>query len=886
MVMQRAAGPAPSMRADARFRLISWRNYLGPNIYAMVPVARQTVDLGPWGTQPVARRRPAFFERLAADAPDCIAAVRAGCDPEKTLLATLVALLARELQRASRARVDLAIARRTTEPSVFNLLVGFEEPEIGAASLRYAIGLVDLALAAETGGTSTLDGPRMRAQFDHIVASFQIVHTARFQIREAERRGIPHHRLFPHGSIVQLGHGCRQRRLSATVNDRSSAIAHTIATDKIYTSLLLASAGLPVPRQILVQTVGAAISAAEELGFPVVVKAARVDKGGAVITDLRDRDAVAAAFHKVERHGRILVEKHVPGDDHRFLVIKGRMVAAARRRPASVVGDGRNTVRELVRIANLDQRRSVGDAAPELVRITIDDEALRLLRREGLDLDQAPEDGVVVALRGNANVSTGGTSEDVTARVHPEVRRTVEEAARLVGVEVAGIDLLTADVSRPLSETGGAICEVNQSPGLRPHVVDPGSPDVVGAVVDNLFPAGANGRIPLAAVTGTNGKTTTVRMVARILREMGLTVGSATTATVEIDDRVLARGDLAGPPGARMILQDPAVEAAVLETARGGIVNYGLGFDRCSVGAVLNVGDDHVGIDGVTDRQMLADAKGLVVRTASRLAVLNARDPLCVAMKAITPAGRCCFVSTDPRHPLVGDGLPPGDIAATLAGQDGDARIVMRVDGCDIPVARVSEIPAADGGRAQHNVENALFAAAIAWGMGAGPGAIAAGLARYDLSWATAQGRLSIHDGLPFRVVVDYGHNGPAIAALRAWAQASDVRGRRICMLNAPGNRIDAHYLDIAKAAAGGFDAYVCTGPDDTRGRAPGEVARRLARALVDAGVPQSRIGCVPDEVVAVPYTLRASRPGDLVILFCHNPARSWDQVRSHRPAG
>ncbi|WP_374444096.1 Mur ligase family protein [Stella sp.] len=867
----------------SHLRILGTHGFAGPNHIRLAPIVMMAVDFGPWAAAVTSARSAAFRGRLQAAMPAAWAAL----DPAATTapLPDLAAAMAVAAQRAEHAAVDWWASRPATGAGRVELMTGYEEPMIAVAALRWAVVAVDAAIAAETGVASSADPEAARRQFLEALDTYQLVHTTRMQIREAERRGIPHHRLFPLAPVIQFGHGARQQRVVAASTSRTSHIGQSIASDKVYTSRLLAEAGLPVPKQQPVWSLREATEAAAAIGYPVVVKAGRVDKGEAVAAGLAGPEEVEAAYRRLHRHGRLLVEKHVPGADHRCLVVGGRVVAAARRIPAHVVGDGRHSVAELIDAANRSPRRATGDRSPDLVTIAVDDVVRGELRRQRLDLDSVPADGRIVALRATANISTGGTSIDVTDRLHPDTRRAVETAARVLDLDIAGVDVITTDIGRPLAETGGAICEVNQTPGLRPHVADPASPDAAAALVDHLFPDGGDGRIPLAAVTGTNGKTTTVRMAARILRAMGRNVGQATTETVQIDEHVLARGDLAGPPGARMLLQDPLVETAVVEVARGGLRRLGLGFDRCHVGAVLNVGDDHVGTDGIASREELADIKSLIVRVATDLAVLNARDPLSAAMRDRTPARQTCFVSTDPTAPLVAGGLPPGDIAATLRGSGGDATLVLRIDGSEVPLARVDALPAADGGRAMHNVENALFAAAIAWGLGATTTAIAEGLAGFDLGWDSTLGRMSVIGGLPFRLVVDYGHNADAIAAMRAWSATQEVSGRRICLLNAPGNRRNQHYPGLAAAAAGGFDHYVCSDPDKLRGRRPGEVASRLAQGLVGAGVPRERVAVVPAEAEAVGRILDRAGPGDLVVLFCHDPARAHRLAEARRSA-
>ena len=872
-------------------QVVSRGNYPGPNLFGPVPCVRAVIDFGPLAERPIAPSGPVLADRLRHTVPplmagpwpgtsiaarDHLASAPAGTVPD------LVAALALMLVRSAFGRVAFLAVRRTPQATMRQIVVETEEGDIGQAAVDQAIALVADALSLRDPASPPFDRRAAYARFQRVVERNRLHGLTALAVRVARARDIPALRQWPRGGVVQLGQGRRRVRLLGSTTDRTSSIAVDIVGNKAFTGSLLRANGIPVPAGLRVDSADAAVAAATAIGFPVVVKPTDGSKGRGVQLGLQDAAAVAAAFPRAAAIGPVMVEREIAGDDHRLLVIDGRLVAAARRLSARVVGDGRRTVRALIDRINADPRRGP-EARSMLVTIAIDDEVQRTLAEQGKELRSVPADGEVVLLRRTANISTGGTMEDVTPRVHPECRRIAERAAVLAGLDICGVDLITTDITRSPYETGAGICELNRMPGLRPHMGDPRSPDVAQAIVDSLIPPGSDGRIPVAAITGTNGKTTTTLMVARIMRAAGAVAGMATTDGVWVDDEQIGRGDRAGLAGAHMVLRDPRVEVAVLEVARGGIIRDGLGFDRCNVGAVLNVGDDHVGISGVDDAGAMAEVKRLVVAHARDLAVLNAEDPRCVAMAARLPAAAIAWVSPDPRRlPVAANGSQRA-LGVTVAGEGDRARIVVRVDGVEIPIVPLAAIPAIEGGRVRFNLENALFATAITWGLGAPAQAIARGLAGRDRSFAATLGRLASYDALPFRVIVDFGHNPGAMQALADYVRPLPVAGRRICLVNAPDNRVDAHYPAMTRPLAHAFDHFVCSGSDEGKARTVEEVAGRLASGLIAAGVAPGRIDTVPDETQAVAATLALARPGDLVLLLVGEPEQAWRQVEAFR---
>jgi cyanophycin synthetase len=603
--------------------------------------------------------------------------------------------------------------------------------------------------------------------------------------------------------------------------------------------------------------------------------------GHAVATGLKTPDEVRNAFEKaVKVSGGVIVETFQPGNDYRILVVNGRVVAAAQRIPGHVVGDGRHTVKELVEIVNRDPRRGVGHEKV-LTRLELDDQALRRLASAGLTLESVPAEGRVVCLRSTANLSTGGTAIDKTDEIHEDNRVMAERTVSAIGLDVAGIDFVSPDISRSYRDVGGVIVEVNAAPGFRMHLAptEGKSRDVAGPVIDHLFPPGAPSRIPIAAITGTNGKTTTTRMVGHILKLAGYTVGMATTDGVYIDGKLTVRGDMTGPWSSQLVLRDPSVDAAVLETARGGIVRSGLGWRQCNVGAVLNIASDHLGLGGVKSLEDLAQVKQVVVEVAQDYCVLNADDERVAAMAGHSP-GQPIWVTMDPGNEKVRAHVRTGGRAATLEpGLNG--RLLVLYQGEEpIPLLWARQIPATLEGAAQHNIQNALFAAAIAAGLGIDPEAIRQGLRTFSTDFSQAPGRLNFYNEHPFRVLLDYAHNAHGMEAVARTVRELAVPGRRIGVIASPGDRRDEDVLALAAAASSAFDLFFLREDDDLRGRRPGEVGEILRRGLLNAGVPGERI--VPGvygEEESVLKSMEAARAGDLVVIFGDKLSRCWDLI-------
>jgi cyanophycin synthetase len=874
-------------------KIVEQRIYRGPNLYARFPVVRLTLDLGALEAWPSAKI-PGFVDALLEALPTlaehgCSYAAEGGflrrlTEGEGTWLGHVLEHVAIEIQNRAGADVTFGKTRGTGNAGEYFVVFEFEEERVGEAAGRLALRLLVSLLPEDLRPEGAdVDGFDFAAELEDLIGLAQrrqLGPSTGSLVRAAEARDIPWLRLNDY-SLVQFGHGRYQKRIQATVTSETRHIAVEIASDKEETNRILGDLGLPVPRQYLVYSAERAAAMAERLGFPVVVKPLNANHGRGVSINLRDKESVRVAFDKAREHSRtVIVETFLEGFDHRMLVVNGKLIAVAKRIPGHVVGDGEHTVEELVEIVNSDPRRGIGHEKV-LTRIELDHQAQRLLSLVGKTPESVLERGETFYLRSTGNLSTGGTAIDMTDLVHPDNREMATRAAQAIGLDVAGIDFITPDISRSYREVGGGICEVNAAPGFRMHVAPTeGQPrDVAGPVMDMLFPPGTPTRIPIVSITGTNGKTTASRMVAHILKMSGHTVGLCTTDGVYIDGERTVGGDMTGPVSARMVLRDPTVDAAVLETARGGLLRAGMGYRKNNVGAVLNVQADHLGLGGIDTLEELAEVKRIVVEISTDCAVLNADDEECLKMADYTRASRIAYVTMNPRHELVREHIRAGGAACVLEEGINGQMITIYDRGSHIPLLWTHLVPATLEGKALFNVQNAMFAALIAWVMNVKIENIRVGLRTFDTTYFQAPGRLNVYDELPFKVILDYGHNAPAVAAMAATAERIDVAGKRRCVLSAPGDRRDEDILAIARAVAGTFDEIIVRRDDNPRGRAEGEVAGLLRRGLTEAGMPADRIRHIEDEPEAVEAALKACSPGDLLVIFGDQINRCWKQV-------
>lgn len=687
-------------------------------------------------------------------------------------------------------------------------------------------------------------------------------------LRAADERGIPWVRLGQPHRFVQIGQGMRGRRLHETMLDTTAYFAVRLASNKAATHQLLRRLAFPLPAHYLVHNADQAVQAAGAIGYPVVVKPCHGGKGRGVSVGLTTPDQVRQAFSVASKgNDSVVIESLVRGDDHRLLVVAGRLIAGARRLPAFVTGNGRSSIAELVAELNRDPRRGK-NYGKLLELVEIDQEMTAVLARQGMTTATVPPARQRVLLRRTANVSRGGTAEDVTDIMHPDNVRLAEDAARVVGLDIAGIDFLTVDIRRSWREVGGGIIEVNPNPGLRPHWIDNRSRrDVVGPILDHLLGGAASTRIPTVAVTGSIGKSTTCRMVAHILGATGKRVALSTTQGSYIDGRPRHIGDHSGGVAASNLMLHPDVEAGVFEMARGGLIRAGLVVDRFDVGAVLNVLDNHLGLDGINTREELARVKRLVAENSAELAVLNADDPLCLAMRAHVRSRRLCLFSQNPDNPELAAHRASGGCAVSLTGAGRAASIVLAEAATEIGALEIREIPATLGGVAMGKAVNAAFALAIAHGLGISFALAASALRGFASTPETNPGRLNLLQNLPFTALIDWADGPQAMAELASVARSLAVTGQRLLVLSSVGNRPDEFILASARAIAGDFDRYICANFTDLRGRAVDDVPALLRSGLIQAGVAADRILCVPDLAEALNQATAAAGKDELLVV-------------------
>jgi cyanophycin synthetase len=851
----------------------------GPNLWANFPVLEAWIDLGEYRDLPT-REIAGFNDRLLTLLPkigDMIAQRNAGSLAEQlaqgSSLAYVLECVTLHLQRQSGSAVNFGRAVAAKEPGIYKVVVEYLDEQVGRAALTEAQAII---LAAIQGVPSDAAAAieRLRA----LTYDVCLGPSTASIVRAATNRGIPFRRLNT-GSLVQFGHGHQQRRILTAETDRTSAIAESVAQDKQLTRQLLKSVGVPVPEGQIVTSAEEAVAAADEIGYPVVVKPQYGNHGRGVATNLQTREQVLSAYAAaLEEESTIVVERFAPGDDYRVLVIGQRVVAAAKREPAKVIGDGVSTVVQLIEQVNQDPRRSAGHSTV-LSQIKIDAVALNVLADQDLTPGSIPAAGQSVLIRRNANLSTGGTAADVTDLIHPTVAEQAVDAARVIGLDIAGIDIVCLDISRPLDEQRGVVVEVNAGPGLRMHLEpSAGKGRAVGeAIVDMMFAPEDNARIPIVAVSGTNGKTTTTRMIANILAASGKQVGFTCTDGIYIGSRRVDAGDCSGPKSATAVLLNPRVEAAVFETARGGILREGLAFDRCDVAVITNIGEgDHLGLNDIDTVQELADVKATIVRAVSPsgAAVLNADDPLVAAMAAQCP-GQVVFYALQGEQPLLETRRRAGGRVVFVR----DNAIILAEGVHEFPLISLDRIPVTHSGKIGFQVYNVLAATAATWALGTPAEVIRVGLEAFSASLEKAPGRFNLLEINGATVVVDYGHNPSALVALLD-ALEQFPHQRRVVVYSAAGDRRDCDIIRQGELLGQQFDSVILYEDQYLRGRTAGEISRLFRQGIEAAGQRARQVQEVQGWRNAAALALKDLQPGDLLLIQADVVDESVDFVR------
>lgn len=843
----------------------------GPNLWSRKTAILVNVQCSPQECD--IAQLPGFAARLRALFP--AVGTPTSEDGSPVSLAHVLQFAAAVLQQEAGVAIGFSRTVPTSEAGVFQVIVEYKEEDVGRQAVSDALALIDAALHERPfDAAAAIAALREKDEHERLGPSTGSIAQA------ALARGIPMRRL-TRGSMVQFGWGSRQRRIQAAEVDATSTVAESIAQDKELTKKLLMAAGVPVPFGRPVHSLEQAQQVAQELGWPVVAKPQDGNQGKGVTVNIQTAAELEAAYHAAAHYGVVMVEKYLPGQDYRLLVVGNRLAAAARREPPQVIGDGEHTVRELVEIVNLDPRRSDGHAT-SLTRIRLDDIALGQLELQQLTPDSIPEPGRKVVLRHNANLSTGGSATDVTDSVHPAVAASAVAAAQMVGLDICGVDVVCESVERPLEDQSGGVVEVNAAPGLRMHLAPSyGQPRPIGKyVVDMLFEKGNDGRIPVVTVTGTNGKTTTTRLLAHLLMAHGLTTGMTNTDGIYIDGHQIESGDCSGPRSARNVLFHPEVDAAVLEVARGGILREGLGFDQSQVAVVTNIGEgDHLGLNYIDTVEELAQVKGVTVRNVSPkgYAVLNAEDPLVAAMASTTP-GQVIYFAMDKHHPVLATHRSQGRRSVFV---EGDAIVATEGTWRDsIPLA---DIPITHNGRIGFQVQNVMAAVAAAWALGLPAETIRRGLASFMNDSDNAPGRFNTLRIQGATVVADYGHNPDAMRALVQVVQATPA-GKRVLVISAAGDRRDEDIRAQTAILSSAFDEAILYQDAAQRGRADGEVLRLLRegfeRASGSHDLRTRHIQEVRGEMLAIDTAIARLQPGDFCLVLVDQVEQALAHLR------
>ena len=865
-----------------RIQVLERLALMGPNLYAHRPCIKWKIDIGAYEERP-SNSIEGFTDALKALVPSliehrCSEGVRGGFFTrleEGTWLGHVMEHIALELQGLAGIEVGFGRARSAGPPGVYNVMYECEERETGIMAGEQAIELIETLIA---GQTFAID--ECVAELRRLYERNSLGPSTRSIVDAAVKRGIPYIRL-DDLNLVQLGYGSNARKIQATIASTTKYMGVEIAGDKDITKTILGFHGVPVPRGDSTRHLDQAIRIANRIGWPVVVKPLDASHGRGIVTNIQNEEELRVAFEDAKQYRTsVVVERFLLGHDFRLLVINHKFIAAAERVPAHVVGDGFHTITQLAEIENLDPRRGEGHEKV-LTKIKLDGPTERLLAMRGMTFDSVPERGQVVALKTTANLSTGGTSIDVTDRVHPANIELAERISQLVALDIAGIDVVAPSVETPIAENGGGIVEVNAAPGFRMHLAPTeGKSRPVGeAVVDMLFPPGTESRIPVITITGTNGKTTTARLCAHIAKMAGKTVGLTTSDGIYIRNQLVQKGDTTGPNSAQVVLRDPAIDFAVLETARGGILRAGVGYDWSNAAIVTNIAADHLGIRDVNNLEDLARVKAVTLErvSANGYAILNAEDGMTPLMREYAQC-KLAYFSLDPNNPTFREHVSDNGLGATLE----NGWLMLYENGLRVPLCEDRHVPISFGGKARFNIANALAAVLAAFATEIHITDIVSGLQSFFQSATTTPGRLNFVDFDGFRVMIDYAHNPHGLAAMSELA-TSLRRTRLVCVLGLPGDRRNEDIHEAARIVGTNFDRVILRDDFDLRGRQPGEVAAVLRDGLIAGGLDPEKISHRHAELEAIGLAVAEAVAGDLIVYIADKPEIAAQYVETLR---
>lgn len=827
---------------------------------------------------------PGFYEGLVEALPSleshyCSPGCRGGFLKrvrEGTMMGHIVEHVALELQELAGMHVGFGRTRQTSTPSVYQVVFEYQNEEAGRYAGRAAVRLCQSIV--DRGRYPKAELEQDLQDLKDLWRDAALGPSTESIVKEAEKRGIPWMQLGAR-FLIQLGYGVNQKRIQATMTDQTGILGVELACDKEATKRILANAGIPVPKGTVINFLDDLEEAIEYVGgYPIVIKPLDGNHGRGITINIQNWEEAEAAYDAARQISRsIIVERYYQGRDHRVLVVDGKVVAVAERVPAHVVGDGRSTIAELIEETNKDPNRGEGHDNI-LTKIELDRTSYQLLERQGYTLDSILPQGEICYLRATANLSTGGIAVDRTDEIHPENVWLAQRIVKIVGLDIAGIDIVTPDISRPLREVDGVVVEVNAAPGFRMHVApSQGTPrNVAAAVLDMLFPSEQSSRIPILSITGTNGKTTTTRLLAHIFKQTGKVVGYTTTDGTYIGDFLVEAGDNTGPQSAQLILQDPTVEVAVLETARGGILRSGLAFDAANVGVVLNVAADHLGIGDIDTIDQLAHLKSVVAEAVfpDGYAILNADAPRVAAMAERTKANVGYF-TMNPDSELVRNHIQKGGVAAVY---ENGFLSILKGDWTH-RIEKAENIPLTMGGRAPFMIANALAASLAAFVQNVSIEQIRAGLSTFRASFSQTPGRMNLFNLGSFHALVDYAHNPHSYEALGCFVR-SWTNGKRIGVVGGPGDRRDQDFITLGKLAAEIFDYAIVKEDDDTRGRTRGSAADLIIRGIKQVN-PKYKYESILDETQAINKALDIAPENSLVVILPESVSRAIQLIKA-----
>ncbi len=853
----------------------------GPNYFSRYQVIYVLLDIGEFEKRP-SNEIPGFVDRLKALIPSlkehrCSRGYEGGFlerVEEGTWFGHIVEHVAIELQCLANMEVGYGKAITTDEEGVYKIAFRYRDEDVGIEAGREAVKIVEELAKGETPDIDDIVRKLKKIRDENMLGP-----TTYSLVNEAYERGIPYIRLNEY-SFIQLGHGKNQRRIQASMTDSTSAIAMEIADEKERTKEILDEAGIPVPKGKSVRTLDEALDMAKRIGYPVAVKPNIGNHGRGISSRVEDSEELKTAFKEAKRiYPVVVIEKFLTGSDHRILVINGKLVAAARRDPPQITGDGTSTIKDLIDELNSDPRRGVGHEKT-LTKIEIDYMTKRIFKQNNYTMDTVLPKGENLYLKSTANLSAGGTATDVTESVHPKNKMIAERISGIIGLDVMGIDLIVPDLKEPLEQRNGGIIEVNAAPGFRMHL-DPyegEKRDVAKPVIDMLFPPGSESTVPIIAVTGTNGKTTTVRLISHILKMDGKGVGVACTDGLFRGNDLLKKGDFSGPQGTKFVLKEKNIDHAVLEVARGGILRRGLGFFESDVGVFLNVTRDHLGEGGINTIEDMARLKGIVVETvkSSGKSILNAEDPNVLKYKDIVHSDTILFSESPDTQP-VKDHLSEGGTIVTVE----EGNIVVKREENLWTIAEVSSIPITFEGKATFNVQNSLAAVAACVALDTDLDSIKNGLLTFQSSTTQNPGRMNILDVGKIKVMIDYGHNRPAVEAL---SEVLDdlTEGEKIVVCQGTGNRPTEDIIDFGRGIGNIYDKVIINDADP-RYRKVGETAELVKQGVLDAGLPEERIEVIIDELESIDRGLEIANDGDLLVVQPCEIQEVIDHIRTKR---